>query len=129
MYFFFEKKRNTKKRKTKKRKIQKKKKNKKTNKKKETKKTNKKTNKKKMGFRLGNFVHTENGRAIMSILLGFGLATLFRSVCKGHHCYMFHSAPTNEIQDKIFKFEDKCYKYHLRNASCATKSGQKMVPI
>ena len=81
-----------------------------------------------MGFHFGNFVHTENGRAIMSILLGFGLATLFRSVCKGRNCYSFHSVSKDEIDDKIFKFNEKCYKYHLRNSSCLTK-GKKIVSI
>ena len=31
---------------------------------------------------LGKFVHTETGKYLMSILLGFGLASLFRTVCK-----------------------------------------------
>ena len=71
-----------------------------------------------MGFHFGNFVHTPNGRAIMSILLGFGLATLFRSVCKGRHCLVFHSAPNEDIKDKIYQFDDKCYSYKLKNVSC-----------
>ena len=73
-----------------------------------------------------NFVHTENGRAIMSILLGFGLATFFRAVCKGHNCYTFHSAPTENVHEKIFKFNDKCYTYQLRSSSCSA-SGKKVV--
>jgi hypothetical protein len=80
-----------------------------------------------MGFRLGNFVHTENGRAIMSILLGFGLATLFREVCKGRNCITFHSAPIEETKDKIFKFEDKCYAYQLQSTSCSKQTGKKTV--
>ena len=60
---------------------------------------------------LGRFVHTETGKIIMSILLGFGLASLFRTVCKDRDCIIFHAPPLDKIQDKIYKNGDKCYKY------------------
>jgi len=64
-----------------------------------------------MGMYLGRFVHTETGKIIMSILLGFGLASLFRTVCKDRDCIIFHAPPLDKIQDKIYKNGDKCYKY------------------
>jgi len=64
-----------------------------------------------MGLYLGRFVHTETGKIIMSILLGFGLASLFRTVCKDRDCIIFHAPPLDKIQDKIYKNGDKCYKY------------------
>ena len=60
---------------------------------------------------LGRFVHTETGKIIMSILLGFGLASLFRTVCKDKDCLIFHAPPLDKFQDKIYKTGDKCYKY------------------
>lgn len=68
---------------------------------------------------LGRFVHTETGKNIMSILLGFGLASLFRTVCKGQHCLVFHAPPLEKIQDKIYKYNDKCYKYEAMAAKCS----------
>ena len=35
-----------------------------------------------MGIQFGKFLHTQTGKIVMSILLGFGLASLFRTVCK-----------------------------------------------
>lgn len=64
-----------------------------------------------MGFYLGKFVHTETGRTIMSILLGLGLATLFRNVCKGKECTIFHAPPLDDFKDKIYKNKGKCVKY------------------
>ena len=64
-----------------------------------------------MGLYLGRFVHTETGKIIMSILLGFGLASLFRTVCKDRDCIIFHAPPLDKIQDKIYKNGEKCYKY------------------
>ena len=64
-----------------------------------------------MGFHLGKFVHTETGKIIMSILLGFGLASLFRTVCKDHNCLVFHAPPLDDFKDKIYKNNGKCVKY------------------
>jgi len=71
-----------------------------------------------MGMYLGRFVHTETGKIIMSILLGFGLASLFRTVCKGKDCLIFHAPPLDKFKDKIYKNGDKCYKYSPEATKC-----------
>jgi hypothetical protein len=64
-----------------------------------------------MQLHLGKFVHSERGKIIMSILLGLGLATLFRTVCKDNDCIVFHAPPLDDFKDKIYKNNDKCVKY------------------
>lgn len=64
-----------------------------------------------MGLNLGRFVHTETGKMLMSVLLGFGLASLFRTVCKDNKCFIFHAAPLDDFKDKIYKNHGKCIKY------------------
>jgi hypothetical protein len=56
----------------------------------------------------------------MSVILGFGLATLFRTVCKGKNCLLFKAPPMDEIQDKVFKHQDKCYKFTPVTKKCDT---------
>ena len=46
---------------------------------------------------LNKFLHTHSGKYIMSVILGFGLATLFRTVCKGKNCLLFKAPPMDEI--------------------------------
>ena len=70
---------------------------------------------------LSKFVHTESGKYIMSLLLGFGLASLFRAVCKGKGCFEFHAPPLEDFQDKIYKIDNKCYKYVPNATKCDTK--------
>ncbi len=67
----------------------------------------------------GKFIHTESGKHIMSALLGFGLASLFRIVCKGRDCIIFKAPPIDEIKDKIYKHDGKCYKYEPISAKCS----------
>ena len=69
---------------------------------------------------LGKFVHTETGKYIMSILLGFGLASLFRTVCKDKNCMVFSGPIISELDDKIYKYGDKCYTYNIVPDKCNT---------
>lgn len=67
---------------------------------------------------LDRFVHSSTGRIIMSILLGIGLATLFRSVCKGKNCRIVAAPPMEELDDQIYKFDEKCYKLERNAIEC-----------
>jgi hypothetical protein len=67
---------------------------------------------------LSKFVHTESGKYLMSIILGFGLATLFRTVCKGKNCLIVKAPPLDEIEDKIYKHQGKCYKFTPVTTKC-----------
>ena len=72
-----------------------------------------------MGIHFGKFVHTERGKIIMSILLGFGLASLFRKVCKDKNCLIFHAPPLDDFNNKIFKSNGKCVKYKPILTKCS----------
>jgi len=78
-----------------------------------------------MGLNLGKFVHTETGKYLMSILLGFGLASLFRTICKDQNCLIFHAPPLDNFKDKIYKNNGKCIKYNPIATKC--KANAKIV--
>ena len=75
-----------------------------------------------MGIQFGKFLHTQTGKIVMSILLGFGLASLFRTVCKNKDCLIFHAPPLDQIKDKIYKSGDKCVKYNSVASKCSANS-------
>lgn len=66
-----------------------------------------------MQMNLGKFVHTETGKYVMSVLLGFGLASLFRTVCKDKMCMSFYAPPLDKIKDNVYKTKENgsCIKY------------------
>jgi len=71
---------------------------------------------------LGKFVHTERGKFIMSILLGFGLASLFRIVCKNKDCLLFYAPPLEDFNNKIYRNNNgKCVKYNYIATKCDNK--------
>ncbi len=73
----------------------------------------------------GKFVHTQTGKYVMSLILGFGLASLFRNVCKDKNCIIFNAAPLEQIKNKVYKFDKKCYKYETIQTKC--NSNKKIV--
>ena len=66
-------------------------------------------------------IHTENGKIILSIILGLGLATIFRKVCHGVECFKYKPPLNEEIDNNIYKFDDKCYKFTNNNINCGKK--------
>ena len=70
---------------------------------------------------LNKLVKSTTGKYIMSILLGIGLASLFRSVCKGKNCGVYRAPPLEEIEDKIYRFDGKCYKFERISSKCDPK--------
>ena len=74
---------------------------------------------------LEKFVHSQTGKYMMSILLGFGLASLFRTVCKNKDCLIFHAPPLEQINDKIYRSPDKkgkCVSYKPVATKCSINS-------
>lgn len=67
---------------------------------------------------LDKFVHSQTGKIIMSILLGIGLATFFRAVCKGRQCRIISAPPMEEIDNQTYKFNDKCYTFEKKAVNC-----------
>ena len=73
-----------------------------------------------MGIQFGKFLHTQTGKIVMSLLLGFGLASLFRTVCNNHNCLHFYAPPLDQFIDKIDKNNGKCVKYSPVATKCST---------
>jgi len=57
-------------------------------------------------------------KVILSIVWGLGLAALFRRACNGRSCIVYMGPHPSDIQGKVFKHSDKCYKYSMKRANC-----------
>ena len=73
-----------------------------------------------MSIHLDKFLRTKTGKYIMSLLLGIGLASFFRFVCKDKDCIVFAGPPIDDIKDKIYKNHNKCYKLIPTATKCST---------
>tara|TARA_Y100000816_G_scaffold203407_1_gene149790 strand:+ start:9919 stop:10152 length:234 start_codon:yes stop_codon:yes gene_type:complete len=69
-------------------------------------------------MQIKRLLNTERGRLFISILLGLGLASLFRKACKKQECIIFRHPDINQVHGKIFKSRNKCYKYTVEQDNC-----------
>jgi hypothetical protein len=60
---------------------------------------------------ISNIMNTEYGSVIISVVLGLGLASFFKKVCKDGRCVIIKGPPINEVNKNIYKINEECYKY------------------
>jgi hypothetical protein len=72
-----------------------------------------------MRLHLSKFFESKTGKVMFSIILGFGLSTLFRAACKGKNCIDFQGPPDDFMEKgKIYEFDGKCYTYSQKMTKC-----------
>ena len=68
---------------------------------------------------------TDTGKCIVSIILGIGLATIFRKSCESRNCMIFNAPSITDIKQNTYKHDGKCYKFAERSVKCnPTKNKQ-----
>ena len=71
---------------------------------------------------VSKYIDSNLGKIIISIIWGFGLACLFRRVCKGKNCIIIKGPNPKDLKGKIFKFNNNCFTYDTYNVSCKKKN-------
>jgi hypothetical protein len=65
-------------------------------------------------------MHTSGGKFAISFLLGVGLASLFRRVCKDRNCMVFRPPPFDEVTKNTYLYDEKCYTFKDKPSKCGT---------
>lgn len=63
-------------------------------------------------------LNSEAGKIVISIILGLGLACLFRKVCVDKNCITFNGYVISDIEEKTYKHGESCYKYKAKTEKC-----------
>lgn len=61
---------------------------------------------------------------LISIILGFGLATMFRKECKEGSCLEFKGVPIKKTKNKIFLHNNSCHKFSSNSEACDSQKRQ-----
>lgn len=56
--------------------------------------------------------------SFISIVLGLGLASLFRQACTGNECVILKGPSLREVQKNTYKIDEKCYTYKPEATLC-----------
>ena len=70
-------------------------------------------------------IESKSGKMFISILLGLGLATLFRKVCHERNCFVFKHPDINDINKTTYKYDNKCFVFKEKAVKC--NSNKKIV--
>lgn len=70
---------------------------------------------------LKRLLNTSLGKFFISVLLGLGLATLFRKACNDKNCLQFNGPVISEIDGKIYQHGEKCFQYTSTPTQCDAK--------
>ncbi len=55
---------------------------------------------------------------LISIVLGFGIAAMFRPLCKGPDCVVLRGPPVGEIRGAVYQFGSKCVEFDAKPIEC-----------
>ena len=69
-------------------------------------------------MKLLEFMKTEKGKIITSIILALGIASLLRLSFKNANMVIINGPPVEQTEGKIFSFDNKCYSYKTISTSC-----------
>jgi len=64
---------------------------------------------------------------VISALIGFGIAAMFRPLCKGPECVILRGPPVNDINDAVYQFGSKCIEFKAKAIPCPAKGSK--VPV
>jgi hypothetical protein len=70
---------------------------------------------------LDKITRDEKAPIILSVIWGIGLAILFRRSCRNRQCMVVKGPKPEEMENKIYSFDDKCYKYTAKTTTCKIK--------
>ena len=68
---------------------------------------------------ISGFLDSKAGQIIISVILGFGLATIFRKVCKDSNCVVITGPKVSETTKYYYKLDNECYKYSPYVTPCS----------
>ena len=70
---------------------------------------------------------TESGKIILSVILGLGIAGLFRRACTNSKCVKYVFPKSQELEDQVFRYNDKCYKLKKVSEKCQENKKHVMI--
>ena len=67
---------------------------------------------------ISKLLNSKMGQIIISIILGLGLATLFRKVCRDNSCVVIKGPTKEDVERYVYKIDSDCYKYTPYATQC-----------
>jgi hypothetical protein len=69
-------------------------------------------------FDLASIMKVPGLPTLISLVLGFGIACIFRPLCKGPECIILRGPPVGEIRGAVYQFGTKCVEFEAKPVEC-----------
>lgn len=69
------------------------------------------------------FMSSTTGKYLVSMILGFGLATLMTNTCQDAMCTVLRAPDPKMYSQNSFRFGEKCWSYRTTATSCKSSRG------
>jgi hypothetical protein len=60
----------------------------------------------------------------LSFLIGFGVAAMFRPMCRGADCIVLNGPPVRDVIDKVFQMGERCVEFTTEVTDCPTDGSE-----
>jgi len=67
---------------------------------------------------LAHVLNSEAGSILVSIIIGLGLASFFKKVCKNGRCIVIKGPDVNDIKQSVYRIDEECFKYTPTATKC-----------
>lgn len=64
------------------------------------------------------WVENKNVGVLISCVIGFGIAALFRPMCKGPDCVVLRGPPVTQMRDSVYQIGAKCHEFSAKAVEC-----------
>lgn len=65
--------------------------------------------------------------AVVSFLIGFGIAAMFRPMCRGSDCLVLHGPPVKDVVDKVYQMGERCVEFTTEVVQCPAEGSDEEV--
>ena len=70
---------------------------------------------------LDSFLRVPHMATLISFVIGFGIAAIFRPLCKGPDCLVIRGPPVKDIHGSVYMFGTKCVEFVPKAVACPEK--------
>ena len=74
-------------------------------------------------------VNDKFGAIVVSVILGLGLAALFRRACTGDGCMVIKAPKASDVNKYYYKIDADCFKYTPQIVPCPEKGKGDVVGV
>ena len=71
-----------------------------------------------------NSIHSKFGKMLISVILGIGLASIFRKSCDNKNCLSFKGPHHNDVVEHTYKHNNDCYTFTAHSTTCDSTETQ-----